>query len=726
MSSPEDRRWLCLRIDPMEARFHGTPEWPPSPARAFQALVSAAGRGQGLSDPNKAAFAWLEGLSAPIIAAPNSKAGAAANHFVPNNDIDAVDGVPRRVEEIRVAKSASVRLLDDGVPYYYLWQIAEESQHIPSLAQAANHLNQFGRGMDMAHATLSVLCSGDFESLEHAYPGQWFRPGSGPGSVGLDCPAPGSVQRLEVRFRASLERLHTVVDKRKRKQLFTQPPMVFFPQVRYGGKLLVEALDLVPARGKSGQLATWPLSDAHGLVTAVRDSMFNALKDTLEETKSTALQRLLIGRDPASDARVPSHERLRIIPVPSIGHEHTSPQIRRLALLFPGVEAVSREDLLWACGRCELQSDGAIRLAPAADRRMVDRYLSPATRWQSITPVALPVSRRGVDPSPDPRQPKNERNRREEEGRAVAAVRDALRHAGVKHAGVHVEVQREAFAAKGVRAESFARGSRFTEKQLWHVSLRFTEPVTGPLVIGNGRFLGLGLMQPASENATRLLAFRVHDGLTSRSPEAALLVASALRRATLARFQDAIGRRPLPSWVSGHGKDGGPANDPHQLAYSCDLERNLLLIMSTAPADSRHQNRGFLTLEHALGGFRTLRAGPAGLLSVERIQPAPDDPLVRSSRSWKSVTPYHVNRHRRVGDPSDAVRIDVEHACDQAGLPRPSVEVLRTYADASRGLAAFLSLTFETSLAGPLFLGRSRYKGGGLFMAQEHLREPSR
>jgi len=719
MTSSADEAWLCLRIDPMEPRFHGTPEWPPSPARAFQALVSAAGKGKGLAEAELGAFGWLERLSAPLVGAPSSKAGTAANHYVPNNDIDAVDGVPRRVEEIRVAKPVHVRLLDEGVPYYYIWRLAGPRVHSEVLAEVAKDLNQFGRGMDMAHATVSVLGPTELEVLEQEYRGQWSRPGSGPGSVGLDCPAPGSVERLERRFQASLGRLQTVVDKRKRKQLFSQPPMVFFPQVRYGGGLHIEALDLVPARGAVGQLASWALGDASGLVAAVRDAMFTALSNTLGDEQATALERMLIGRDSTSESRVPSHERLRIIPVPSIGHEHTSPQIRRLALVFPERSAVSKDDLLWACGRCELRTEDPLRLAPAVDRRMVDRYLAAASRWQTITPAALTVSRRRIDPSAGARDPKDGRERRKEEARATKAVRDALRHAGVRQRPVRIDVQREPFSAKGARAEAFAAGTRFAKEQLWHVSVSFAEPVSGPLLLGNGRFLGLGLMHPVGATGPRVFAFRIDNGLSSRGPATALQVSSALRRATLARAQDAIGRRSLPSLISGHGKGGGPANDPHQLAYSCDLERSLLLVMSTAPKANRRLDADFELLDRALCGLRTLRAGAAGLLSVEKVQPEPEDPLLRSSRSWESVTPYHVNRHRRVGDAEDAVRMDIEHACERAGLPRPSVEVIRTYADGNRGLAAFVRLNFETSLSGPLYLGRSRFKGGGLFTASE-------
>ncbi len=38
--------------------------------------------------------------------------------------------------------------------------------------------------------------------------------------------------------------------------------------------------------------------------------------------------------------------------------------------------------------------------------------------------------------------------------------------------------------------------TRFDKHRLWHVEIAFKEPVAGSLVIGDGRFLGLGVMAP--------------------------------------------------------------------------------------------------------------------------------------------------------------------------------------------------------------------------------------
>ena len=43
------------------------------------------------------------------------------------------------------------------------------------------------------------------------------------------------------------------------------------------------------------------------------------------------------------------------------------------------------------------------------------------------------------------------------------------------------------------------RDGKPVRRQLVHASLTFDKPVTGPLMLGAGRFMGLGLMRPMPE-----------------------------------------------------------------------------------------------------------------------------------------------------------------------------------------------------------------------------------
>jgi CRISPR-associated protein Csb2 len=117
--------------------------------------------------------------------------------------------------------------------------------------------------------------------------------------------------------------------------------------------------------------------------------------------------------------------------------------------------------------------------------------------WQSVTPLALPdtAARRRIDPSRIRENAKGGRERAQEEQGASRAVLDALRHASERTPVVTVVVQREPFSGKGQRAESFAT-DRFGKHRLWHVQLTLAGAIAGPLVLGDGRWFGLGLMAP--------------------------------------------------------------------------------------------------------------------------------------------------------------------------------------------------------------------------------------
>ena len=120
----------------------------------------------------------------------------------------------------------------------------------------------------------------------------------------------------------------------------------------------------------------------------------------------------------------------------------------------------------------------------------------------------------------------------------------------------------------------------------------------------------------------------------------------------------------------------------------------------------------------ALEGMDVLRAGSSGRLT---LLPAAIDPendiLFAPSRAWESVTAYDVTRHHRRAGDGDALRIDVERELGRCAWPRPeSIEVLAVRRGPRGGLSGRLRLTFRTAQAGPLLLGRTAHKGGGLFV----------
>ena len=126
---------LVLTIRLHDARYHGVGEWPPAPARLFQALVAGVGRGQQLGEEPVVGLAWLERLPPPVIAAPRVRAGHPVGLFVPNNDADTVGGDPERLRDLRVRKQVSPRLFETADPLVYAWPI--EGDPAPAAAVVA-------------------------------------------------------------------------------------------------------------------------------------------------------------------------------------------------------------------------------------------------------------------------------------------------------------------------------------------------------------------------------------------------------------------------------------------------------------------------------------------------------------------------------------------------------------------------------------------------------------
>jgi len=715
------RKTLALRVQLFEGRYHGQPisEWPPSPARLFQALLAAAGTSQEW----EGALTWLEGLPPPSIAAPRARRGQSVKFWVPNNDLDAVGGDPDRIAELRTAKIVSPRLFDNRVPLVYLWSFDgsrdEEGARAAKLCELALGLYQLGRGCDPAFARAEIIDEEQRQQLLEAHPGQLFQPtpGARGSSSNLPSPEPGSLASLRRRYAAFLARFSTVIRGKKRLQLFAQPPKPRFAQVPYESPPLRMLFEIKNAED-ANCYATTPLCKALVLTEALRDAAAERLRAALPEC-SGEIDQALIGRRVEGRPRLPAEQRARLIVLPSIGHRHVDRGIRRLLVEIPRAAPIPAEDLLWAFSGLRLVGPAGTKiLVLRSDEQSMLRHYGLNSdesyrTWRSVTPLALVAAGRG-------RKAKKEAGAKGllTQAQAERAIRAALRHAGVQGRISSLRLQREPFEGKGARAESFAPGARFPARSLWHTELVFAEGLPGPLVLGDGRFLGLGLLAPVSQPALALV-FKILSGQKRRAPHE---LARALRRAVMARYQMHIGaRKKLPAMVSGHEEDGRPTTQPH-LTFLYDRGGERLLVIPPFRRDHRQpdgpERRCWSTVQAALADFSDLRAGSCGRLTLARQELEAEDHLLRASQDWSSATDYLVNRHQKGVGAEEAVTRDVQATCRALGLPQPEVKVLRCVGLSGLGLSAQLSLHFKRAIPGPLVLGRSRHEGGGLFRAE--------
>ena len=365
-------------------------------------------------------------------------------------------------------------------------------------------------------------------------------------------------------------------------------------------------------------------------------------------------------------------------------------------------------------------------LVSTDDPRMANRFAGPALVFRSMTPVALPGAhrRRRIGAAGD----KTASERNQEEWRAAAAVVQALRHAGIRARPTDIRVQREPFQRRGVRAELFAPGSRFSKHALWHVELRFGEMTAGPVVIGDGRFCGLGLMEPVTEHKATF----VYNLETERQvpPEDRDEFLRHVRRALMALARDDAGR--VGRLFSGHESDGrSDSQGYHAHVFLAvdggadDAGSNVrLLVAAPWVVDRRARpQRGERRLfEQVTRQLSVVKAGQLGRFDDLAAEPVHDgDRLLGPATTWISKTPYVATHNlKKRDDAAAAVSADVVAECRRRGLPAPAeVSVLGVNAGPRGGRpTASLELRFATAIRGPVLIGRDSHAGGGLFHAR--------
>ena len=395
---------LRITVEWLDGRYHGS-EWPPAPFRLYQAMLAGytlTARGDRVLE---AAMRHLETLPPPLITAPPVDARTEVTAAVANNDADLALALHARGEpalaraqaaKARTRRTRRARLVEG--PVTYDWKATSgTAEHCEALARIARSVTALGLGIDLAVARASLN--------EHP-------PSPAPGI--RHTPAPrrtASSPRALARAFDALEKAYR--DNRARIGAAAvagaaEPPM---RTVAYAC-----ALEPPPVRCAAFALRTpddRPLS--------------------LEGTRAfevAAMVRHAIGRSARSaglDAGVVSElmghgaeNRIRVAPLPTVGHRHADGWVRRVMLTAPlGVHGDAWTDVVTRLSGAPLVGEGArgvtAVLAPLAPGDAVlRRFRAEARRWTTATPVVLPG-----------------RDHRRGRARPHRALRRLLRHAAI-------------------------------------------------------------------------------------------------------------------------------------------------------------------------------------------------------------------------------------------------------------------------------------------------------
>ena len=174
--------------------------------------------------------------------------------------------------------------------------------------------------------------------------------------------------------------------------------------------------------------------------------------------------------------------RFSYIPLPSIQPHVGVGRIRRVLIAeLPGADGREKSwisQVLSGYVAPNEQGRDALLVPLRPDDGVLVRYVARSEAWATVTPVVLPGSDEGKF------------------AKAEKLFAKALRHAGYcPDALAEVEFRNVSFFPGGDLARRFERPD-YLRKGCWsvyHVRLRWREPMTGPLAIGAGRHCGLGI-----------------------------------------------------------------------------------------------------------------------------------------------------------------------------------------------------------------------------------------
>lgn len=500
-------RYLVLTFRFLSPWFHGrgdegAPEWPPSPLRAFQAIVATAARA-GTLESIRGDILWLENRTAPRILASEAVESAVGYRLsVPHNAMDLVGkqwsrGGEGNLAEHRTMKNFRPQRLPEEAIVHYAWLLDADESSASSLIEAARGVVALGWGVDLVVGDGAVVGSGMLDSLAAGL--KTWEPRSD-GKHALRAPRPGTLDALERRHAAFLART-SFADPTLR------PPPVLstFVTTSYARSDQPRVVDI-----------------ACFTLMRVDSNRFRAF-DTIRRGKAVAgmlrhVVRTAAERAGWDDFRISAcvmghgmgdEPRLLLVPVPSIeprgdGAE-TVGAVRRV-LVFSTDQLGA--DTAWASralGGMDLidETTGEVQAVLASTSRndwVLQRYLSESSTWTTVTPLLLP----GHDDPGGLRERIRNAKRAEEQRplielllrRREGLVRKALRQAGLGDELVmsaEIEMRETGFIAGVEKCSHYAIPSHLAKTPRFHVKLTWPTKVAGPLCLGRGRFSGLGL-----------------------------------------------------------------------------------------------------------------------------------------------------------------------------------------------------------------------------------------
>lgn len=456
--------FLLGRYTATDFRDRERAEWPPHPDRLFSALVASM-YASGAGESARAALLWLESLPPPQLSADPAPAHQeAVTVFVPIND-PAEDYLPHRAERQPRTFPSAVPAAQNAGDCSTVWFVWPDAQPDAILRQL---LEVVAKGVTYLGSSRSPV---QVRLTDAPPPPNWFPDEDG--SEVLRVPRKGRLEALDWQYRNGL-----------------RPSVGAFQPYRCGERPAPASI----AEGVFGEMVVFRLQGPVPMEIETTMKLTDALRAAVQRRSQEvmgAVPELLSGH--ADDGRPSSKPHAAYVSLPFVSdtQEHADGRILGVAVVLPrDIASAQRRQALQTLLRVDhlaVPGVGRLNLERSMPGQVLPYNLRPATwtaprrYWASVTPMLLD------------RFPK--RN-----GRGIEAiVARSCENVGLPRP-VETRVGRYSplyGVEPSCRYVTHRQGA--VGRLHAHVRLTFGQEVRGPMLLGAGRYFGLGLMRPLQE-----------------------------------------------------------------------------------------------------------------------------------------------------------------------------------------------------------------------------------
>ena len=538
---------LAIEVNFLTGRFVATahhdrsrPEWPPHPARLFSALVATWGEGEDSHE--REALEWLEAQSPPSIVVPDGTPRKVLTHFVPVNDSKVVKSIDKYMEnarkietlerELQVAQQESegeitkaVEKLQkdlDKAKEFQVWATFGDKSD-PDLSLMPEHRPKQARTFpsvtpDEPRVTYlwSTSPSSEIAEALDGLTERVTRIGHSSSLVSCrlatDPPSPNRIpSEAGEPLRCVREGQLAALEKLHKSHEANKPRTLPFEPVRYKEVDIDEAGKPPPVLADTaGEWLVFefvakdrnvPATQTVAIASVFRLALLHYADDPIPESIS--------GHQPNGQPSPDPH--VGFLALPWVQSEHSDGRIMGAAINLPeSMNEDSKNAVYRAIAKWEAERQGEplkLTFGAKGDMSMTrmtgpsqlvtlrrNRWNGKSQRWATATPIALPTHpgqlSKGTAPS-----------RAKAWAKAEEIIANSCRHVGLPEP-TDVVVSFSPFvpgsrpASKYPAFKQRGRDGNQVARRLVHAAVTFDQPVRGPLLLGSGRFLGLGLMVP--------------------------------------------------------------------------------------------------------------------------------------------------------------------------------------------------------------------------------------